>query len=383
MDPLIKISSDIHDLLFQHFDAAEVLDFSSISPEWYEKIAISTCMKKVKFSLKLWKNSAGTKQQQTDEKIRVIHNTTRRYQSIAIDCRFDKNLSEEIWSFLEFSSPNLRELKIKSIKLDAPKSLVLPKLKTLKLTYVAPTVRNILLTSSSSLTKLKLKMESPLRWSETQRADQESLQQVRNCMEMNQNLEELELHASAQYKTFFDEDFSDVVRFQLKSLKIKTGMRLALISEKNERHFLKFLKTQSKTLQNFFIDVCRPNVIYHAFNFMPAVTSFHIDVMVMNDFKVRDLKLNLNENIVDLKIPYVSHLEDIKAFLEVTPNLKSLFVAFVSHETMEFIAWNLMSLTVLKFRYDEIDCEGFYEQLKDDYPDVNQNIEMIVDYEYS
>ena len=382
MDPLIKISSDIHDLLFQHFDAAEVLDFSKISPEWYEKIAISTCMRKVKFSLKLWKNSAGTKQQQTDEKILVIHNTTRRYQSVAIDCRFDKNLSEEIWNFLEFSA-NLRELKIKSIKLDAPKSIVLPKLKILKLTYVSSTVRNILLTSSSSLTKLKLKMESPLRWSETQRADRESLQQVRNCMEMNQNLEELELHASAQYKTFFDEDFSDVVRFQLKSLKIKTGMRLALISEKNEQHFLNFLKTQSKTLQNFFIDVCRPNVIYHAFNFMPAVTSFHIDVMVMNDFKVRDLKLSLNENIVDLKIPYVSHLEDIKAFLEVAPNLKSLFVAHLSHETMEFIAWNLMNLTMLKFRYDEIDCEGFYEQLKDDYPDVNQNIEMIVDYEYS
>jgi hypothetical protein len=313
----------------------------------------------------------------------VIQNTIRHYQTIAIDCRFDKNLSEEFWRFLEFAAPFVTELKIKSIKLEDPKLLRLPRLKVLKLTYTHSNVRNILITSSSSLTKLKLKMESPLRWSETQKVDQESIVQIRNCIEKNQDLEDLELHGSVQYNTFFDEDFSEAVKFQLKSLKVKTGMRLALISEKNERNFLNFLKTQSNSLQNFFIDVCRPNIIQHAFNFMPAVTCFHIDVMMMNDYKVRDLKLNLNENIVDLKIPYVSQLEDIKAFLEVAPNLKSLFVAHLSHEAMEFIAWNLMSLAELKFRYDEIDCEGFYEQLKDDYPDVNQNIQMVVDYEYS
>jgi hypothetical protein len=50
---------------------------------------------------------------------------------------------------------------------------------------------------------------------------------------------------------------------------------------------------------------------------------------------------------------------------------------------MEFIAWNLKKLTLLKYRFDEIDCEALYEKLKQDYADVNQNIEMIIDYEYS
>lgn len=383
MDPLVKIPTDLHNLLLQHFDAKEVLEISKISTEYFETIAkASTCMKKIKFALKFWKNSAGTKQQQTDEKIQVIHNTIRNYQSVTIDCRFDKNLSEEFWNFLEFAAPHVIELKIKSIKLDSPSIIAFPKLQILKLTYVPTNVRNILITSSAALTRLKLKMESPLRWSEI-RSDQESLSQVRTCMQRNQKLEELELHGSVQYNTFFDADFSDVARFELKTLRVKTGMRLALISERNEQNFLNFLHTQSASLKTFFIDVCRPKIIQHAFNFMPAVTSFHIDVMMMNDYKVKDLKLNLNERIVDLKIPYVSHLDDIKAFLEVAPNLQSLFVAHLSHEAMEFIAWHLMNLTVLKFRYDEIDCEGFYEQLKDDYPDVNQNIEMIVDYEYS
>lgn len=383
MDPLVKIPQDLHILVFQHFSVTEILEFSEISQEWFEKLAKSKCLKKMKFSLKSWRFLKGTRQQQTEEKTQVLRNSIRQYQSVAIDCRFDRNLSEEFWKFLEFAAPFVRELKIRSIKLDSPKVFPLPKLKVLKLTYISSDIRNILLTSSNSLTKLKLKMESPLKWNETLSVDQGSIMAVRGCMEKNQDLEELELHGSVQYNTFFDGDFSEVVKFRLKTLKIKTGMRLALISERNEQHFLNFLETQSSSLQNFFIDVCRPNVIQQAFNQMPSVTSFHIDVMMMSDYKVRDLELNLNERIVDLKIPYVSHLEDIKAFLEVAPNLRSLFVAHLSHETMEFIAWNLMSLTELKFRYDEIDCEGFYEQLKDDHPDVNQNIEMIVDYEYT
>lgn len=161
-------------------------------------------------------------------------------------------------------------------------------------------------------------------------------------------------------------------------------MRLALISEEVERNLLKLLTLQSKCLKSFFIDVCRPNVIQFVFNEIPTLTSLQIDVMVMSgDYKISDLNLNLNENITDLKIPYVSHNEDIREFLELAPNLKSLFISHLSHQTLRYIAWNLHNLKILKFRFDEINCEGFYEQLRDDNPEVNQNIEMIVDYDYS
>jgi hypothetical protein len=185
-----------------------------------------------------------------------------------------------------------------------------------------------------------------------------------------------------QYGFLFDEDLSDVVRFNLKKFKVKSDMRLALISEKSENNLVKFLTTQSSSLEEIFIDVCRPHVIEHVFNKMPMLSSIHIETVV-KDFRVKDLKLNLNEKILDLKIPYVNHHDDIREFLSVTPNLESLFVAHLSHETMNYIAWNLMKLKTLKYRYDEIDSEMLYERLKDENEEVNQNIEMIVDYEYT
>lgn len=384
MDPLHKVSHDIRHLVFQHFSAREVLEFSKISKEWHQAIGSERCMKLIKISLKFWLNSAGTKQEQSEEKIKVMQNSVRSYYNIAIDCRFNRDLSLELWKWLKFSASKISELSIKSIKLESAMPLSLPNLQVLKLTYVPTAVRNILINSSSSLKKLKLKLESPLKWIETSsRSDEESLTCIRNCMEKNHKLQELELHGSVQYRSFFDGNISKVVSFQLESLIIKSRMRLALISEENERNLIEFLKTQKSSLKSFFIDVCRQSVIQHAFNNMPVLASLHIDVMIMNEYKVRDLHLNLNENIIDLKIPYVTRHQDIKEFLAVTPNLTSLFVAHLSHETMQSIAWNLKNLITLKYRYDEIDCEDFYDTLKYSSPDVNQEIEMIVDYEYS
>lgn len=384
MDPLERVSPDIHYLILQHLDVKDISEASTASSSWNQTIAESaTCMRKIKISMKLWNSASGTKQQQTDDKIKVLQSSVRPYRNICIVCRFDKFLSQEFWNFLKLSSETVTELNIKSIKLDTPSKIELPKLEILKLTYVPKDIRNVLLASSRSIKKLKIKLESPLIWNEGPRSDEESLDSVKSLLERNQTLEDLDLCGPEQYSSFFTEDFSGIVRFQLKSLKVKTAMRLSRISERNEQNFINFLATQSNCLESFFIDVCRRNVIQFVFNRMPALTSVHFDVMIMNDYQVKELNLKLNERIVDLRIPYINHQQDIKEFLSVAPNLVSLFVAHLSHETMELIARNLKNLKTLKYRYDEIDCEDFYDQLKDDFPEVNQDIEMIVDYEYT
>lgn len=45
MDPLRKLSPDIHHLVFQHFDAKEVLDLSKISKDWHQTIGNEKCLK--------------------------------------------------------------------------------------------------------------------------------------------------------------------------------------------------------------------------------------------------------------------------------------------------------------------------------------------------
>lgn len=384
MDPLEEISEDIHFLVLQHLSVLDILEASTVSSVWYEKLGESaTCMQKVKLSLKIAKGPAISKQQQQDDMLEVMQSTSRRYQNLALDCRYDEDFSKEAWKFLKHLAPFVTELRIKSIKMDSQSSIVLPRLKVLRLTYVRAPIRNVLLASSKSFTKLKLKTELPFQWGEKSKPDQESLACIRSCMENNmERLQELELVGSHQYKSFFTDDFSDIVRFRLKALKVKTDMRLVLISETNEANFIKFLATQSCCLETIFIDVCRSNVITHIFNHMPALTSIHINLVIMNDFRISDLNLNLNEKVVDLNIPYVVHQEDIIEFLNIAPNITSLFVAHLSYATMDHIARNQMELRSVKYRFGANGVETLYERLKTENPRVNQNIEFIVDFDY-
>lgn len=337
--------------------------------------------------MKVWKFMGGSREAETKEKIEIMQRSIRPYQNVSIVCRFDYNLSIDFWSLLQTLQQSLTELKIKSIKFgpfhQTPSPISLPHLKVLKLTYVETDVRNVLLDACSSLKKLKLKTESPLKWKERISSNPPTLACISNFLENNTQLEDLELHGPQQYHSFFMQDFSDTVRFHLKRLKIKTSIRLSLLSEEAERNFLKFVSTQSNSLESFFIDGCRPLVLRHVFNEMPALSTIHIELMFMEEFKVKDLKLQLNENIRDLNIPYVTNPQDIKEFLSITPNITSLFIAHLSHDTIEFIARNMMNLKKLKFRFDEIDARSFYDQLSDDNPEVNQDIEMIVDYDYA
>lgn len=381
MDPLERLTEDIHELIFQHFDERDILGLSTVSKAWYDSIGSSKkCMSKVEFALKFQKKSSNTRHQQIGGKINLVKETTRRYQNITINCCFDRTLSAEFWCLLEFLSSNLVNLKIKSIKLESYANVNLPKLEFLKLTYVSSHIRDVLLKGTSILKKLVLKKESPVKWNMACRRGITT--GFSEFCQKNNRLKELELHGAMQYVSSFEERIS-VVRFQLTSLKVKTDMRLTEISEKSQENFISFLNTQQHTLENISVDVCLPKVIQHIFNNMPSLKSIHVDVVITNQhFKVRDLKLRLNEHVVELKIPYVTEHDDIIEFLNAAPNLMSLFVVHLSHETMAYVAWNLRYLKKLQFRYDEIDCAAYYERLKSNHPDVNQDITFDVDFEY-
>ena len=136
MDPL-EINSSLNDLIFQHFDLNEILEISKVSKSWNKKIAEShACMRKIKFSLKLWKTF--DKQRQIDERIEILKSENlRNYQNFSIDCQLNKSFSEEFWKVLKFFLRfSLVSLKIKGIKLECPEAVEIPKLEELKLVYV-------------------------------------------------------------------------------------------------------------------------------------------------------------------------------------------------------------------------------------------------------
>lgn len=378
MDPLESLPSDVHYLVYQHFNFKEILqEISQVSKLWYDSAGRSNyCMKKIKLSLKYGKHSVGSMQEQTEEILGVMQNTNRLYQNISIDCRYITKLSSEFWKLLEVLKSSVTELKIKSIRLDDLTPLYFSKLKALKLMYVPSNIRDVLLSSTSSLTQLKLEIDSPLQWSKLSKPDQKSVECIKDCLQRNHLLQEFELHGPTQYHSFFDEDFSSIVRFQLTSLRIRSPKRLVFVTEKNESNFLNFLMTQSNCLKSIFIDVCRPDVIKHIFSRMPGLNSIHLNTVMLNTGMVKELQLGLNERILVLKIPYVRGDSEIIELLAVVPRLELLFIFELSEETMEYVARNMLNLKTLQYCCGG-DCINYYNRLKDKCPEVNQNIEII------
>lgn len=386
MDPLEYIVPDVYDLFLQHFCAADFRKISRISRNWNEVAGQSSAvMKKVKLALDKPRRSKTSQEDAlllAEQINRVIMNTTRRYQNLSVAFRVGTQFSIEFVKLLEYLEPTLSELKMKSLRLEYSGAITLPKLRVLKLTFMPLTVTNILLNGCSSLTKLKLKLVPQMKWPENTWTERETLDCIRSFLERNQMLEDMELRGSTFYKAFFEEDNSDVIRFKLKRLKVRSVMRLTSISEEMERNLVKFLATQSRTLETFCIDVCRPTVIEHVFNKMLALTTVHLDVMILNEYRIKDLQLNLNERIVDLSMPYITRHDDLREIVQIVPNVATLFISHLSHDKVELIARSLPSLRTLQYRHDEVNCQDFYEQLKTDFPEVNQSIRMVIDYEY-
>lgn len=391
MDPFSNILQEVHHFVLQHLDVREVLGASEVSKQWSDCIGSSqVCMKKIKFVVKfqtIWISQQQPKQLtkrlgQTDEIIKLFQGIKRNYKNVEVDFKFDRTLSIAFGEFLKEAGQFVTNLKVKNISEQLP-VLQYPKLEVLKLSGVPTSVRDDYLSNTSSLKKLILKADLPRSMpSRASNLDKDPLVCLQHFIKTNHSLVELEIHGAAHYVTFFKSDLSKAVNFRLNTLKVKNGMRLAHISEEYEKNLISFLATQSSSLKSVFIDVCRPAVIQHAFNKLPALTSLHLDVMFMISYEVKELKLHLNQRIVDLKISYISKESDIKEFLSLTPNLSSLFVGNLSHATTEYIARNMQHLEILKYRYDKLDCQAFYDELKLDFPEVNQHIHMIIDYQY-
>lgn len=386
MDPFNLISRDIHSLILQHFNGSNIMKLSEVSIDWHENFAKHPdAMKKIKL---LMKSNSRTKEE-FDEKLDVIKNSIREYRVIVIHCQLQKALSDEFWKFLKLQSNHLEELKIKNIGFDLdPTPMKLKNLRVLKLTLASIGVRNALITSTTRLKFLKLKQISPMMLNFQPPAfaknDTESVECMKMFRSMNPELEEIELHGGMQYYTLFCNDNKsddERPRFQLKSLRIKTQSRLSLIPEYVERNLISFLNTQ-KSIQKFSIDVCRKDVILHAFNKMPNLTHLHLNILLMEEYRVNEFGLTFNERLIELQIPYINNKDDIIEFLKLTPNLENLFLNHIFPDGIDFIARNLMQLKKLRFRIGHQESINLYERLKrNSYEnDINRNITLIQDF---
>lgn len=139
--------------------------------------------------------------------------------------------------------------------------------------------------------------------------------------------------------------FSEIVSFKLKHLTIGNSHYT-----KNpyyiERNLFKFISIQSRSLERFVITTCPPNVVEHIIK-MPALKYLKIREI----FTTGDIRLNLNENIVELNVPQLNRIDDLEKILRVVPNLTNLSTCILTRQKIRIIAENLRALRTLRFNH--------------------------------
>lgn len=388
MDPFEKLPRDVYEEFLQHFGVFEIFDvLSFVSKNWYRQVAISNvCMKKLKLNLRSQRKTNFSERLETLQWI--SRKDGRKYQHLQINCLLDEQVSSEVWKFLEAVSGSVETINIRSMKLDEQlREISLPKLEELKMMFVPRDAMNLLLKSSSCLKKLILRNEFSLCYDGADYTPSEAtIDSIKECVKRNRKLEQLEMQGRPHFLSFFHQDLSEVVNFQLKKLVVKIEISAEKIPEENLDNLIKFLTLQAPCLEHIYVDSCGPRVIQHVFNNMPSIkfVRFDIELLEPNKFVIKELNLKTNEKITQIELPYILLLDDVKEFLALTPQVEEMLVGHLSPRLIEYAAKSLINLKRIVFRYD--DCFGggeeVYKNLKRENPELNQNIKLAICNEF-
>lgn len=388
MDPFEKLPEEIHESLLQHFDVGEILKVLSIvSKNWYRVIGTSNvCMKKVNLNLK------SKRKNDFVDRLEILRwmsrKESRNYQHLQINCLLDERISSEVWSFLQSVSESVESINIRSMKIDQHLGeMSIPKLESLKMMFVPREAMNHLLLSTSSLKKLILRNEFSLCYADVDYTPSDAtINSIKEFAQRNQKLEELEIQGRPHFLSFFHQNLSDAFSFKLKKLVVKIEMSAEKIPNEHTENFLSFLSLQASNLEHIYVDSCGADIIHHVFNRMPALSFIRLDIELSepNKFVISDLNLTPNKKIKQVEFPYIVLFDDVKEFLELTPNVEEILVGHMNPRLLDYAAKSLVKLKSIVYRYDDCagGCDETYKNMKQENPEINQNIKLSICNEF-
>lgn len=365
MDPLVFILPELHDWIFQHWNANDFEKTTEVTRTWSETLGKSLkMMQNVKLSLNIttiphhyrlnalklsFRNSPF--REVSFEIENIIDNSTRRYRKVSVNFTLTKFFKYKLFKYLATLGPKLLELELACLGLLSEEDenilseIDLSKLEKLSLRTVTAEVMNNLLDRCNSLTTLELK-------SIHVKYNRPSIAKARSFLKRNESLEHLELASKDIYEAFFGKDISQIINFKLKSLKLGDWFCNFQMPQAVERNVLKFLEKQAQSLEHLHLTKFNSNVlIEHFFNRLPALTS----LAIFSRFDTADLKLNQNENIVELEIPEFERTADFEKIIRAVPKLQRLFTLDLTPEKLHMIARSLSELRKIQYRYSMVE----------------------------
>lgn len=361
VDPMERIHEHLHEMIFQHFDASDVIISSETNKKWFDTIGASKrCMKQVNLGLDNWW------QNETSEDIgrvmKIVKRSTRRYQNVHINSNDDEKVSQRSYQLLKFLAPSLVDVKfLNTDGITLREQFKFPRLERLQFINNVSAIDELFLHGSTQLKELNLKHHY---WAEPE--------PVLDCLKANKHLTMLKLWDTGISKLF---EIYEPNCFEFKLKKFATGAD-GTIAKETEEKFLHFLETQSDHLEAIRfrsgLDGVNAAIINKVFE-MSAMKIIHLDGVG----NLNDLKLPINTRIIELRLCWsVDTLEKLLPFLRAVPKLKVLFIRKINKEILEYVAMHLKELKLLYFTRAE-GCMGCFKKYLSMHEDSNKDIELV------
>lgn len=352
---------ELHELIFQHFDAGDVLISSEVSKRYWNEIGCSKkCMNQVRLGLENWESTETS--EDFSRIMSIINKSSRRYQNIRINSNDDEILSKKSVKLLKYFSSSLVDLRfLNADNVLISDNFMFPRLERLQFINNVSDIDELLLQGSIELRELNLKHHY---WADPL--------PVINCLKRNKNLTMLKLWDTGICKLFKDYK-PDTYSFKLK--KFASGADGTII-KKTEDNFIDFLDSQSNSIEAIRfrcgLDGVGAPIINKVF-YMSAMKIIHLDSVG----DISELCLPLNLRIIELRLPWtVDSLEKLSPFLCAVPNVKVLFLRKINMEILSYIAMHLKELRILYYTRAD-GCMGCFKKFVESNEDSNKQIMLV------
>lgn len=348
-DPIVMLTEEIHQLVFQHLNRQEVLNCSEVAKTWNKFCRQSNCVSS--------KTCLYIKQEDLSEVKTAIKNSNRKFSNLI--CNFYDPLS--IMSFR-----NLRKLSLMLTVNDSFTPTELPLLETL-IIFKCPSKLykpDQVLQCFKVFAKCKL-----LKFLEIFEAiTKENVTPIIEMLENNMNLKTLKIHQCSEFYRLFAEDISPRIKFKLTRLHYAIPEKYTIFGSSFEKNFIKFLmKNDSvKVIDMNHVSAEMMNTI---FSHMKQIETIRYLRLSRFDLINLTTSTSLKEFMLPNAPAFIDRVNDnpfdFKPFLEATPNLELLYIELVTTDLVDFVARNLRKLKVLSCeKFDRRFSLKLYDEMK-------------------
>lgn len=379
MDPLVASCADVFDLIFQHFNAKDVIRSSLVSKSFYEIVGSSHfCMKQLWLEIENPSKQLTTleRSQRKYENLRIYPDARSELSSVlkkfrpkvvrVSDDQGDPIKHDFYFELMHSMAPTLVDLHLgetESVQSRRLRSIDFPQLKELHCTAVNRNAFSVFLGSNPQLENVSLAFNTGISI--------EFLVPTNIVHEFLQRNSQIKRLIMSEIDCAFQSDLTENVALDLESFAFsKTSGKF---SERVVDNLVQFIEAQSN-LQSLKVRCLYDQELLTRIWSLRFKRLFIMDLNPKGSPAIQNLSPNDFVEEIDFYLNSSCH---ILKFLQASPNLTSFKLRQLSRHIMRFSALNLRNLKRIQFQSLENGVESHYEDLKNlDGDDVNRGIKL-------